>query len=394
MSDDISDAVMPTYNRSPLAFERGDGAWLKTADGEEYLDFASGIAVNLLGHSHPALLEALQTQSEKLWHVSNLYTMPEQQKLAAQLCASSFADRVFFCNSGAEAMEGAIKTARKYHAAQGHAERYEIIGFTGAFHGRTLTTLAAAGNPAYLDGFGPKAEGFIHIDGFDAEAVEAAIGPQSAAILIEPVQGEGGIVAVPEEFLRRLRALCDAHDLLLIVDEVQCGMGRTGKLFAYEWSGIMPDIMAIAKGIGGGFPLGAFLATEKAASGMVPGTHGSTYGGNPLGCAVGLAVLEIVGDTAFLRQVQDTALLLKQKLAALVDRYPKVFADVRGTGLMLGLKAVMPNTEIVAALRDAHLLTVGAGDNVVRLLPPLIIGPTEIDAALTALETACEKLDS
>ena len=381
--------VMPTYNRSELAFERGEGAWLFTANNEAYLDFAAGIAVNVLGHNHPVLNQSLKDQADRLWHTSNLYTISGQEKLADKLCASCFADRVFFCNSGAEAMEGAIKTARKYHAVQGHGEKIEIITFKGAFHGRTMMALAAAGNPTYLEGFGPVPEGFVQIPNFDLEATEKAIHANTAGILIEPIQGEGGIVPVPHDFMRGLRQLCDAHDILLIVDEVQCGIGRTGKLFAYEWSDIQPDIMAIAKGIGGGFPLGAFLATEKAASGMVAGTHGSTYGGNPLAVAVGSTVMDIVAKPDFLAQVEKTGMVLAQKLAALQDSWPNVIAEIRGQGLMLGIKTVIANTELVAALREAKMLTVGAGDNVVRLIPPLNITDDDVDAAMQALETAC-----
>ena len=384
--------VMPTYNRSPLAFERGDGAWLFTSSGEAYLDFASGIAVNALGHNHQGLIDTLVDQANRLWHTSNLYTIAGQESLSDKLCQLTFADKVFFCNSGAEAMEGAIKTARKHFAAKGEAQRYEIITFKGAFHGRTMMTLAAAGNPAYLEGFGPVPEGFTQLDGFDLKQVEKAIGPQTAAILIEPIQGEGGIVPVPASFLQGLRDLCDTHDLLLIADEVQCGVGRTGKLFAHEWANIQPDIMAIAKGIGGGFPLGAFLASDKAASGMVPGTHGSTYGGNPLAVAVGAKVLEIVSDKAFLTEVDRLGLLMKQKLAALKDAFPDVIAEIRGEGLMLGIKTIPLNGEMVQALRDHKLLTVGAGDNVVRLIPPLNITNDDVNAALAALQAACETL--
>ncbi len=384
--------VMPTYNRSPLAFERGEGAWLFTAEGEAYLDFAAGIGVTVLGHSHRALIDTLIEQAERLWHTSNLYTIPGQESLADGLCALSFADKVFFCNSGAEAMEGAIKTARKYHATHDQPEKYEIITFRGAFHGRTMVTLAAAGNRAHLEGFGPAPLGFIQMDGFDLEKTKQAIGSKTAAILIEPVQGEGGIMAVPYSFMRGLRELCDVHGILLIVDEVQCGIGRTGKLFAYEWADIQPDIMAIAKGIGGGFPLGAFLATDGAAIGMVMGTHGSTYGGNPLAVSVGNKVLEIVSQPVFLAEVERLGLLMKQKLAALKDRFPEIIAQIRGVGLMLGIKTIPLNTELVAALRETKLLTVGAGDNVVRLMPPLNITDDDLNAAITALETACKKL--
>lgn len=392
MNKTANSHVMPTYNRSELAFVRGDGAWLYTAEDAAYLDFTSGIAVNALGHCHPELIAALKEQADKVWHVSNLYTIPGQEALADRLCALTFANKVFFCNSGAEAMEGAIKTARKYHAVNGAPEKYEIIGFTGSFHGRTLATLAAAGNAAYLEGFGPPLEGFVHIDGFGVEQTKAAINDKTAAIMIEPVQGEGGVKSVPIAFMKALRALCDAHGLLLIADEVQCGVGRTGKLFAHEWSGITPDIMAVAKGIGGGFPIGALLATEEAAQGMVLGTHGSTYGGNPLGVAVAAKLLDIVCAPGFLEQVRQTGLMFKQKLAALKDSYPDLIEEVRGEGLMMGLKCVVPNTQIIAALRAENMLVVGAGDNVIRLLPPLTVGEKEIEAAMMALEKACENI--
>lgn len=385
---------MGTYNRSPLSFVRGDGAWLETEAGDKYLDFTTGIAVNSLGHGHPKLVAALQEQAEKLWHVSNLYTVPEQQALATTLTELTFAEKVFFCNSGAEAIEGSIKTARKYFADKGDNDRFEIICFGGAFHGRTLGALAATGNAAYLDGFGPPLPGFKHIDSFDIKAVKAAITPASAAILIEPIQGEGGVVPVPLSFLRQLRELCDAQGLLLIFDEVQCGIGRTGKLFAHQWTDITPDIMSVAKGIGGGFPLGAILATEAASAGMVPGTHGSTYGGNPLGMAVGKVVIDTISAPEMLEAICQNGLALKQKTASVIDRFPDILAEIRGEGLMLGLKAVIDNKKLVEALRDQKLLTVGAGDNVVRLLPPLTITLDEIDIAVKALETACEALQA
>ncbi|MGE0231863.1 MAG: aspartate aminotransferase family protein [Flavobacteriaceae bacterium] len=387
-------AVLPTYARAPIAFERGEGARLFTADGEAYLDFAGGIAVSLLGHAHPGLIRALTDQAAKVWHVSNVFQIPGQERLAQRLCEATFADRAFFTNSGAEAMECAIKTARKYHAATGHPERYRLITFEGAFHGRTLATIAAGGQAKYLEGFGPKVEGFDQVSGFDLDAVKAAIGPETAGVLIEPVQGEGGVRVVPDAFLRQLRALCDEQGLLLVFDEIQCGMGRTGRLFAHEWAGVTPDIMAVAKGIGGGFPLGACLATEAAAQGMTAGTHGSTYGGNPLAMAVGNAVLDHVLEPGFLEHVQEISLRFKQGLAAIVDGHPAIFKGLRGRGLLLGVECVVPNTEVVAASRDAHLLLVGAGDNVVRLLPPLNITEGDVAAALEALEQAAIALEA
>ena len=383
---------MGTYNRSPLSFVRGDGAWLETETGDRYLDFTTGIAVNSLGHGHPKLVAALKAQAEKLWHVSNLYTVPEQQALAATLTERTFAEKIFFCNSGAEAIEGSIKTARKYFADKGDDSRYEIICFAGAFHGRTLAALAATGNKSYLNGFGPPLAGFKHVDSFDIELVKAAITPATAAILIEPIQGEGGVVPVPFSFLRHLRELCDSNGLLLIFDEVQCGIGRTGKLFAHQWTDITPDIMSVAKGIGGGFPLGAILATEAAAAGMAPGTHGSTYGGNPLGMAVGKVVIDTIAAPEMLETICQNGLALKQKTASVIDRFPDILSEIRGEGLMLGLRAVIENQKLVEALRGQKLLTVGAGDNVVRLLPPLTITLEEVDIAVKALESACEDL--
>ena len=384
--------IMPTYNRADLRFVRGDGAWLETETGEKYLDFGSGVAVNTLGHAHPKLNQALQAQSEKLWHVSNLYRIPEQEKLADSLCAVSFADLVFFTNSGAEAAEGMIKAMRKYHAAHGTPEKVTLIGFDGAFHGRTLAALAAAGNPAYLEGFGPAPEGFVQCAALSIEAVEKLIDETTAGILIEPVQGEGGVRDVGTDFLRALRALCDKHGILLGFDEVQCGIGRTGKLFAHEWADITPDVMAIAKGIGGGFPLGAVLTTQAVGAVMQPGTHGSTYGGNPLACAVGSAVMEEVAQDDFLANVQELAIYFRQHLARLLDENSDIFADVRGRGLMVGLQCKIANNDIVTALRDEKLLTVGAGDNVLRILPPLNVTHEEIDTAIAALERACAKL--
>ena len=385
--------LLPTFARIDLSFERGEGPWLITPQGDRYLDFAAGIAVNSLGHSHPHLVEALKTQGEKLWHISNLYHIPEGEKLAKRLTDNTFADTVFFTNSGAEAMECAIKMARKYHSANGHPERYRIITFEGAFHGRTLATIAAGGQAKYLEGFGPKVEGFDQVPFGDHKAIEAAIGPETAAILVEPVQGEGGVRPVPPQCLRGLREMCDKHGLLLIFDEVQAGVGRTGKFFAHQKAGVAPDIMAVAKGIGGGFPLGACLATTEAGKGMTAGVHGTTYGGNPLAMAVGNAVLDVVLAPGFLEHVEKMSLLLKQSLASVVDRHPAIIESVRGEGLLIGLKARINNGELVTALRDQHLLSVGAGDNVVRLLPPLIIDESHVASAIERLEKACVALE-
>lgn len=392
MTDANAQPLYDTYARADLRFERGEGVWLMTEAGDRYLDFAAGIAVNLLGYSHPHLVEALKTQADKLWHLSNIYEIPGQKLLGQRLVDNTFADKVFFTNSGAEALECAIKTARRYHYVNGNPERFHIITFEGAFHGRTLATIAAGGQAKYLEGFGPKVEGFDQVPFGDEKALKAAIGPQTAAILIEPVQGEGGVRSVPDEELRALRKLCDEEGILLILDEVQTGMGRTGKLFAHEWSGIKPDIMAIAKGIGGGFPLGACLATAEAAKGMTAGVHGTTYGGNPLAMAVGNAVLDIVLAEGFLEHVQQMALAMKQGLASISDRYPEVISEVRGRGLLIGLKCTIPNTTVVQALRDEHLLTVGAGDNVIRLLPPLVATEGEIREALSKIEAAATRL--
>jgi len=387
-----SSALFDTFARAPLAFERGEGSWLETTDGTRYLDFAGGVAVNVLGHGHPHLLAALTEQAGKLWHVSNLYEVPGQQKLGERLAANSFADKVFFTNSGAEALETAIKTARRYQYVSGHPERFRIVTFEGAFHGRTLATIAAGGQAKYLEGFGPKVEGFDQVPFEDMDALMKAIVPETAALLIEPVQGEGGIREVPAAMLRRLREICDERGLLLIFDEVQCGIGRTGRLFAYEWSGVEPDIMAIAKGIGGGFPMGACLATAEAAKGMTAGTHGNTFGGNPLAMAVGNAVLDVVLEDGFLDEVNRKALMMKQGLAAIVDEFPTVFEGIRGTGLMLGLKCRVPNTAVNAALRDQKLLAVPAGDNVIRLLPPLNVGDGDIRTALDAIRAGAKTL--
>jgi acetylornithine/N-succinyldiaminopimelate aminotransferase len=390
----VTSSILPVYARAPLAFEKGEGAWLVTADGRRYLDFGSGIAVNALGHSHPHLVGALTEQASKLWHISNLYQNPLGEKLAARLTEATFADVVFFTNSGAEALEASIKMARKYQSVSGHPERNRIVTFEGAFHGRTLATIAAGGQRKYMEGFGPDMPGFDQVPFGDEAALRAAIGPETAAILIEPVQGEGGIRPVPPAQLRLLRDLCDEHGLLLVLDEVQCGVGRTGKLFAHEWAGITPDIMAVAKGIGGGFPMGACLATAEASKGMVPGTHGTTFGGNPLAMAVGNAVLDVVLADGFLDHVQQTALLLKQRLAELKDRHPAVIAEIRGEGLMVGLKLHAPNTDLVKAAEAEGLLVIAAGDNVVRLLPPLTIGSAEVGEGAEKLDRACERIEA
>jgi acetylornithine/N-succinyldiaminopimelate aminotransferase len=385
-----SPAVMGTYGRQDVVFERGEGSWLISTTGERYLDFTSGIAVNGLGHAHPRLVKALTEQAQLLWHTSNLYRVKNQESLAERLAEVTFADCAFFCNSGAEACEGAIKLARKYHAAGGHPEKFRIITFEGAFHGRTLATLAAGGNKKYLEGFGPKVEGFDQLTGFDLEAVEKAIVPETAAIMIEPVQMEGGVRVISNEFMQGLRQLCDKHGLLLVLDEVQSGMGRSGKLFHYEWAGIKPDVMAIAKAIGGGFPLGAFLATKEAARGMVPGTHGSTFGGNPLATAVGNAVLDVMLEPGFLDGVVQKGLRFKQLMAALKDEHPDMVEEVRGHGLLAGvrLKEKFPAGDVMKACTAEKLLTVSAGDNVIRLLPSLTVSEDEMKEGIRRLSEA------
>ena len=386
--------VLPTYARTDLEFERGEGPYLMTAGGERYLDFGAGIAVNAFGHAHPALIAALTDQAGKVWHTSNIYRIPGQEQLARRLVGATFADTVFFTNSGAEALECAIKMARKYHAAGGAPERYELITMEGAFHGRTLATIAAGGQRKYLEGFGPAMPGFPQVPFGDLKALKAAIGPATAGILIEPIQGEGGIRVLPFEDMRRIRAICDEAGILLVLDEVQTGIGRTGKLFAHELSGIAPDIMAIAKALGGGFPVGACLASEVAARGMTAGTHASTFGGNPLAMAVAGAAMELALNEDFLPHVRMLGLKLRQKLAMLADRFPRIVETVRGEGLMIGIKCRVPNTDLVAAAREQKLLTVGAGDNVVRLLPPLIIEESHLDEAMEKLEAACGALDA
>lgn len=387
-------AVLPTYARAPMSFVKGEGSWLIEENGQRYLDLGGGIAVTSLGHAHPKLVQALKDQAENLWHTSNLYRIPNQEKLAEKLVAETFADTVFFTNSGAEAMECSIKMARKYFSHHDMPQRTKIIAFKDAFHGRTLGTIAAAGGEKLLKGFGPQLAGFIHVPFGDLAAVAAAIDDETAAILIEPVQGEGGIISADDTFLRGLRALCDEHGLLLIMDEIQCGMGRTGRLFAHEWSGVTPDIMAVAKGIGGGFPLGACLATERAAAGMVAGTHGSTYGGNPLACAVGNAVVDIIADKAFLAGVNRKAGLFRQKLEGLVAAHPDVFEGVRGLGLMIGLVCKIPNLDVVKAGYDEFVLTVPGGQNVIRLLPALTISDDEIAEAVHRLDAAASKVEA
>lgn len=385
--------VLPTYNRAPVAFERGEGVWAIATDGTRYLDMGAGIAVNVLGHANPELVAALTEQAGKIWHVSNLYQIPEQERLAGMLVEKTFAETVFFTNSGTEAAELVIKMARKYWSEAGDPERIEILTFEGAFHGRSTGAIAAAGSEKMVKGFGPLLPGFRQLPWGDIEALKATITDRTAAVLLEPIQGEGGIRPLDDADLREIRALCDQTGTLLILDEVQCGMGRTGRLFAHEYAGIAPDIMMVAKGIGGGFPLGAVLATEKAAAGMVAGTHGSTYGGNPLACAVGARVMEIVADDAFLAEVNRKSALFRQKLEGLVAAHPSVFEGVRGQGLMLGLKCRLPPADLVKAGYDQQILTVPAADNTLRLLPPLNISDEDIAEAVARLDRAAESLD-
>jgi len=386
-------ALFGTYARSDLAFVRGEGMRLYTGDGTEYLDFNSGIGVNALGHHDPHLVAALKEQADKVWHVSNVFTIPEAEALAQRLVDATFADAVFFTNSGTEAIECAIKTARRYFYDKGEKDRYEIIAFTGSFHGRTLAAIAAGGNAAYTEGFGPVLEGFKHTAPGDLKAVEALIDDKTAAIMIEPVQGEGGVTAFPAEFLQGLRKLCDDHGMLLILDEVQCGYGRTGKFFAHEWAGITPDIMAVAKGIGGGFPLGACLATAKVAKAMVPGSHGSTYGGNPMACAVGNAVLDRVLEPGFIAHVDKMGQVLAWNLQQLAQRFPQYVVELRGKGLIAGIRITPPVRDFVARLRDHQLLAVAAGENVLRLLPPLIVTEADITEAMGKIADAFAELD-
>lgn len=384
--------VLPTYNRAPIAFEKGEGAWAIATDGTRYLDLGSGIAVNVLGHANPDLVAALTEQAGKIWHVSNLYQIPQQERLADLLVEHTFADTAFITNSGTEAAELAIKMVRKYWSDRGE-DRIEILTFEGAFHGRSTGAIAASGSEKMTKGFGPLMPGFRTLPWGDLDALEAVISDRTAAVMLEPVQGEGGIRPLPDADLQRIRTLCDKHGALLVLDEVQCGMGRTGRLFAHEYAGIAPDIMMVAKGIGGGFPLGAVLATEKAAAGMVAGTHGSTYGGNPLACAVGARVMEIVATDAFLAEVNRKAALFRQKLEGLVAAHPTVFEAVRGQGLMLGLECKLAPADLVKAGYAQHLLTVPAADNTLRLLPPLNITDDEIAEAVARLDRAAASLD-
>lgn len=385
-------SILPTYSRAPLTFVKGEGSWLIEQDGRRFLDLGAGIAVNALGHAHPKLVAALTAQASAIWHTSNLYNIPSQQKLADLLVENTFADTAFFTNSGTEACELAVKMARKYWYDKGQEDRTEIITFDGSFHGRSSAGIAAAGSEKMTKGFGPLLPGFTHLPFGDHDALQAAVSDKIAAIMVEPVQGEGGIRPLPDACLKGLRDLCDEHGILMILDEVQCGVGRTGKLFAHEWSGITPDIMMVAKGIGGGFPIGAVLATEDAASGMTAGTHGSTYGGNPLGCAVGAAVLETIADDAFLADVNRKAGLLRQKLEGLVAAHPEVFESVRGSGLMIGIKCKATNTDIVDAGYAAGVLTVPAADNVIRLLPALNITDADIATAVDLLDQVAASL--
>jgi acetylornithine/N-succinyldiaminopimelate aminotransferase len=381
---------MPTYARNELTFERGEGAYLFATDGRKYLDFASGVAVTSLGHAHPRLIAALNAQAQKLWHCSNLFQIELQKRMAQRLVETSFADTVFFCNSGAEAMECSIKVARKYHAESGHPERYRLIACTGSFHGRTLATLAAAGNEKYLKGFGPPASGFDHVAYGNLNEMRAKLGPETAGVIVELVQGEGGLSVASSEYFRGLRAMCDEFGLILVFDEVQTGMGRTGKLFAHEWVGVKPDVMALAKGLAGGFPVGACLATEKAAKGMTAGSHGSTFGGNPLAMAVANEVLTIMQEPDFFPRVERVADLLHKRLVALAKTHPKVFAEARGKGLLTGFKCSVVNTDMVERLRHAGLLTVAAGENVIRLLPPLIIEEKHVEEAAGIIDSVAK----
>ena len=378
-------AVMPTYGRWDVAVDRGEGLYLYATDGRKFLDFTSGIAVTGLGHCHPHVVAAVTEQAKRLWHTSNLFRIPGQERLAQRLVDNTFADTVFFGNSGAEACELSIKVARKYQSETGHPERYRVISCHGSFHGRTFATLAAAGNEAYLKGFGPAMEGFDHVVFGNLNEMRAAIGKETAAIMVEPIQGEGGVKAAPEEYLRGLREIADEFGLLLVYDEVQSGMGRTGKLFAHEWERVAPDVMAIAKALGNGFPVGACLATERAAAGMTAGTHGSTFGGNPLAMAAGNAVLDMMLEPGFFERVGAMAKLLRGRLEMLVRSYPKLFAELRGAGLLLGIRCVVPAADIVTKLRQNGLLCLTAGENVLRILPPLIVGEREIDEALDVM---------
>ena len=387
------DEVMPTYARTSMGFEKGDGCWLYGTDGKKYLDAGAGIAVNSLGHSNPQLVEALVDQAEKVWHTSNLYRIPKQEELASLLVQNTFADTVFFTNSGAEAVECTVKVIRKYWDQVGNLERNEIITFQNSFHGRTLGMISAAGGEKLTKGFGPLLPGFVQVEAARIESITEALSEKTAAVLVEPVLGEGGIIPLPDKYLKELRALCDEEGILLALDEIQCGMGRTGKLFAHEWSRITPDIMAIAKGIGGGFPLGACLATEQAAQGMTAGTHGSTYGGNPLACAVGCKVITTIANDTFLSNVRNSSRWLRQQIESVIATYPDIFSEVRGEGLMLGLKCKVSNMDVVNSCYEQQLLTVPGGDNVVRILPPLTISQEELHLLTKKLEKAASNLE-
>ena len=386
-----NDHILGVYNRAPLAFERGEGSRLYSTDGEAYLDCVAGIATDALGHAHPKLVGALKAQGEKLWHVSNIYRIPEQEQLATALCEATFADEVFFTNSGTEAVECALKTARKYHVANGQPERIDIIGFDGSFHGRSYAAINASGNPAYLEGFGPRLPGYLQAPFGDHEALKAMFGPTTAAVIVEPVQGEGGARSLDERQLVAMRELCTEHGVLLIYDEIQCGLGRTGRLFAHDWAeGAKPDIMCVAKALGGGFPVGACLATAEAAKGMTVGTHGSTYGGNPLAMAVGLAAFGEIVKPELQAHVREVAGYLGQQLEGLKDRFPDVIVDIRGKGLLIGIKLIPNNRDFMVLARDEKLLIAGGGENCVRLLPPLVLTLDEAREAIEKLELACE----
>ena len=388
-------ALYGTYARSNLAFERGEGVRLYAQDGTEYLDFHAGVAVNALGHGDPHMVAALKAAAEKVWHTANTFTIPEQERLGQRLVENTFADAVFFTNSGTEAVECAVKTARHYFWAKGQPERYEVIAFTGSFHGRTMGMIAAAGNEHYIEGFGPPLEGFKHVAPGDLEAVKAAITPKTCAILIEPVQGEGGVTAMTPEFMRGLRKLCDERDMLLVLDEVQCGYGRTGKFFAYMHSGIEPDIMAVAKGIGAGFPLGACLAKGEVAKSMIPGTHGSTYGGNPLASAMGNAVLDRMLAPGFFDHVEKMGQRLQWHLQQLAQRFPQQVLELRGKGLLAGIRIATPVRDVAARLRDEHhMLAMTANENVLRLLPPLVVTEADIELAVSKLAAVFESIEA
>jgi len=387
-------ALLPTYNRTDVAFVRGEGSYLFAEDGKRYLDFGAGIAVNAFGHAHPRLLKALTDQAAKLWHTSNLYRVPGQENLSKKLVAATFADTCFFTNSGTEAIELAIKMARRCQFVSGHPERFHIVSFEGAFHGRTYAAINAGGNEKYLEGFGPRMPGFVQIAAGDLEAVNKVVGPETAAIIIEPLQGEGGVRVIAPQFLRGLRKLCDDKGLLLIFDEIQTGLGRTGKFFAYDWLGITPDIMTVAKALGGGFPVGAVLATAQAAKGMTVGTHGTTYGGNPLGMAVANEAIDMILEPGFLDHVNKVANYLHQQLGALVAAHPSVFEGVRGQGLMVGLKMKLPSSDFIAMARTNGLIVLPAGDNVVRMLPPLTLSEAEAREGIEVLNKTASQMEA